>query len=107
MHNLASTYQNQGQWDEAEKLEVEVMNAAKAKLGSDHPDTLNTMANLALMYCSQGRLDEAESLLSQTVHTMQTIMGTQHPTTVHYKRQLDELQLEVQKKQNILSCHLM
>jgi hypothetical protein len=34
---LACTiWQNQGRWDEAEKLQVEVMNATKAKLGSDH-----------------------------------------------------------------------
>jgi hypothetical protein len=47
MANLASTYRNQGRWDEAEKLEVDVMNARKTKLGSDHPDTLTSMANLA------------------------------------------------------------
>jgi hypothetical protein len=41
MANLASTYRNQGRWDEAEKLEVDVMNARKAKLGSDHPHTLS------------------------------------------------------------------
>ncbi|KAF8345351.1 hypothetical protein F5887DRAFT_1282603, partial [Amanita rubescens] len=99
MHGLALTYQDQGMWDEAEKLQLELMNARKAKLGTNHPDTLKTMASLALTYRSQGRLGEAESLLSQTVQTMQTVMGTQHPTTIHYRRQLDELQ--VQKRQNI------
>ena len=43
MHNLAFTYWNQGRWDDAEILQVEVMNARKAKLGSGHPDTLHIM----------------------------------------------------------------
>ena len=60
MGNLASTCRNQGRWDEAEKLEVDVMNAFKAKLGSDHPHTLISMGNLASTYWNQGRLDEAE-----------------------------------------------
>ena len=30
MANLASTYRNQGRWDEVEKLFVDVMNATKA-----------------------------------------------------------------------------
>jgi hypothetical protein len=41
MANLASTYRKQGRWSEAEKLEVQVMEARKTKLGADHPDTLN------------------------------------------------------------------
>ncbi|KAF8331777.1 hypothetical protein F5887DRAFT_1081116 [Amanita rubescens] len=56
MDNLASTYQNQGRWDEAEKLQVKVMNAIKAKLGSDHPDTLCTMHNLLHTICLQLKL---------------------------------------------------
>ncbi|KAF4615876.1 hypothetical protein G7Y89_g15240 [Cudoniella acicularis] len=38
MANLASTYRNQGRWDEAEELEVQVMETRKTKLGADHPD---------------------------------------------------------------------
>lgn len=47
MANLATTYRNQGQWDQAKELEVEVMEAFKTKLGRDHPDTLLSMDNLA------------------------------------------------------------
>jgi hypothetical protein len=35
--NLASTLWNQGQWEEAEQLEVQVMETRKTKLGADHP----------------------------------------------------------------------
>jgi hypothetical protein len=47
MANLAATYWNQGQWKEAEKLEVQVMETRKRLLGAEHPDTLTNMANPA------------------------------------------------------------
>jgi hypothetical protein len=92
MANLASTYRNQGRWDEAEKLQVDVMNARKAKLGSDHPDTLTSMANLASTYWNQGRWDEAEKLqvdvmnaqkqsLDQTTQTLLLAWPIWHPHT--------------------------
>ena len=39
MANLASTYRNQGRWEAAEELDVQVMETSKKKLGADHPDT--------------------------------------------------------------------
>ncbi|KZL85290.1 kinesin light chain 3, partial [Colletotrichum incanum] len=62
MANLASTFWNQGRWEEAEKLEVQVMETRKMKLGADHPSTLSSMANLASTYRNQGRWEEAEKL---------------------------------------------
>ncbi|KAF1828470.1 hypothetical protein BDW02DRAFT_512229 [Decorospora gaudefroyi] len=47
MANLAATYRNQGRWDEAEKLEVQVIETSKMKLGADHPSTLASINNLA------------------------------------------------------------
>jgi hypothetical protein len=44
-----------GSWDEGEKLEMEVMNARKIRLGSDHPESLASMASLATTYQNQGR----------------------------------------------------
>ena len=62
MANLASTFLNQGRWDAAEELEVQVMETSKKKLGADHPDTLTSIANLASTYRNQGRWDAAEEL---------------------------------------------
>ncbi|KAF8337241.1 hypothetical protein F5887DRAFT_1076645 [Amanita rubescens] len=42
MANLASTYRNQGRWDEAQKLDV-----TNARKTTDYPDTLTSMTNLA------------------------------------------------------------
>jgi hypothetical protein len=52
--NLALTFWNQGWWDVAEELKVQVIETSKKKLGVDHPDTLNSMANLASTYQNQG-----------------------------------------------------
>ena len=54
MNNLASTFWNQGRWEEAKKLFMEIMETSKAKLRTDHPDTLTSMANSASMYRNQG-----------------------------------------------------
>jgi hypothetical protein len=47
MANLGSTYSRQGKWNEAEPLEVQVLDMCKKLLGAEHPDTLRSMANLA------------------------------------------------------------
>ncbi len=82
MANLASIYRNQGRWDEAETLKVQVMETSKSKLGADHPSTLTSMANLASTYRNQGRWDEAETLEVQVMETRKTKLGADHPDTL-------------------------
>ncbi|RMZ88740.1 hypothetical protein DV736_g4036, partial [Chaetothyriales sp. CBS 134916] len=80
--NLASTFWNQGRWDKAEKLEVQVMETYMTKLGADHPDTLTSIANLASTFWSQGRWDEAEKLEIQVMETYMMKLGADHPDTL-------------------------
>ncbi|KAJ5330533.1 hypothetical protein N7476_000316 [Penicillium atrosanguineum] len=47
MAKVALTYRKQGRWEEAEQLEVQVVETRKTKLGMDHPETLKNIANLA------------------------------------------------------------
>src|SRR5439155_13678749 len=70
MANLASTYRDQGRWDDAVKLEEEVLNASIRLLGKEHPDTLTAMANLALTYWNQGRWDDAVKLEEELLMKM-------------------------------------
>jgi hypothetical protein len=51
--NLALIYKNQGQWNMAEKLEIQMIEISKIKLRADHPFMLISMANLALTYRNQ------------------------------------------------------
>lgn len=41
---LATAYRLKGRWNEAEQLEVQVMETRKSKLGEDYPNTLSSMA---------------------------------------------------------------
>ncbi len=70
-----------GRWEEAEKLDVQVMETRKTKLGADHPDTLTSMANLASTFWNQGRWEEAEKLFVQVMETRKTKLGADHPDT--------------------------
>ena len=62
MANLAITYKNQGRWNEAEQLEIQVMDMRKKLLGAEHPHTLISIRNLACTYKDQGRICESEKL---------------------------------------------
>jgi hypothetical protein len=58
MGNLAATYHQQGQWKEAEALQVVVMEKRMHLLGEEHPDTLTSIGNLAVTYSKQGQWKE-------------------------------------------------
>ncbi|KAF1935093.1 hypothetical protein EJ02DRAFT_362259, partial [Clathrospora elynae] len=71
-----------GRWEDAKKLEVQVMETFKTKLGADHPDTLTSMANLASTYRDQGRWDAVEELEVQVIETFKKKLGADHPDTL-------------------------
>ena len=71
-----------GDWDEREKLLVVQVNQRKAKLGSDHTQTLFSMGHLASTYRSQGRWDEAEKLQIELMNATQVKLGSDHPHTL-------------------------
>ncbi|KAJ5705346.1 hypothetical protein N7536_001035 [Penicillium majusculum] len=79
---LAEAYSLEGRWEEAEQLEVQVMETRKTKLGDDHPDTLTSMANLASTYRNQGRWGEAEQLEVQVMETRRMELGEDYPDTL-------------------------
>ena len=72
MANLASTYKNQRRWNEAEQLEVQVMDIRKKLLGAEHPDTLTSMENLASIYEKEGRKDKADHLKLEVMNVRRT-----------------------------------
>jgi Flp pilus assembly protein TadD len=78
MANLASTYSNQGRWEDAEKLELQVMETRKTKLGADYPDTLGIMNNLAFTWKAQGRSVEAIVMMRQCVQQRQQVLKAGH-----------------------------
>jgi hypothetical protein len=79
MGDLASTYRDQGRWDEAEEIEVQVMRTFGRKLGADYPDTLISMNNLALTWKGQDRPLEAIRVMQVCVQLRRRILGVGHP----------------------------
>jgi tetratricopeptide (TPR) repeat protein len=79
---LGRVYYDEGRWEEAEKLFVQVMETRKTKLGADHPLTLTSIANLASTYKNQGRWEEAERLFVQVMEILKIKLGVDHPSTL-------------------------
>ncbi|KAF8338648.1 hypothetical protein F5887DRAFT_1160736 [Amanita rubescens] len=79
---FALVFDHIGSWDEKEKLLHVMVHERTTKLGSDHPDTLNSMNNLALTYSDQGRWDEAEKLQMDVMNAFKTKLGSDHPDTL-------------------------
>ena len=55
MGNLASIYGDQGKWNEAEQIEIQVMNIKKKLLGIENPDTLLSMEKYSLKHGKYSR----------------------------------------------------
>ncbi|KAF1975254.1 hypothetical protein BU23DRAFT_435962, partial [Bimuria novae-zelandiae CBS 107.79] len=61
----AMTLYSDGRYEEAEELEVQVMETRKRVLGEEHPDTLTSMNNLAFTQQCQARYTEALALIER------------------------------------------
>ena len=62
---------------------MDAMKIFKAKLGSDHPDTLTCMANLVSTYRNQGRLKQANKLEKYVINARQEKHGSMAPIVGH------------------------
>ena len=80
--NLASTFQHQGRWKEAEELDLQVMETRKRVLGLQHQATLTSMTSLASTFRYQGRWKEAEELELQVMGTSKRVLGLEHQDTL-------------------------
>ena len=80
--NFALVLRENGDLNNAEQLEIQVMDMRKKLLGAEHPDTLTSMADLAITYRDQGRWNEAEQLDVQVMETRKKLFGTEHPKTL-------------------------
>ena len=89
-NQIASTYANQGRWEEAEQLQMQVMVIRKMKLGLGHPDTLTSMNNLAHILKSLGQHTAALELTAKCVELRDGKLGSDHPHTVSSKSALNE-----------------
>ncbi|KUJ11839.1 uncharacterized protein LY89DRAFT_757405 [Mollisia scopiformis] len=99
MNNLAATLWNQGRWDDAEKLEVQVIETRKTKLGVDHPDTLMSMNNLAFTWKGSGKGTKAVRLIEECVRIRKRVLRIGHP---HYISSYKALKIWKAKQEDIV-----
>ncbi|TKA24288.1 hypothetical protein B0A54_17934 [Friedmanniomyces endolithicus] len=79
INNLAVAYSDEGRWDEAETLLVEVMETSKAMTPEGHIIMLKIMGTLASVYRHQGRWEEAEKLQVEAMETSKSVLPERDP----------------------------
>ena len=79
---FAVVMKENGDWKNAEQLEVKVMEMMQKVLGAEHPQTLTSMGNMASTYHDQGRWNEAEQLEVKVMEMRKKLLGAEHPQTL-------------------------
>ncbi|GKZ47865.1 hypothetical protein AbraIFM66951_011440 [Aspergillus brasiliensis] len=74
---------SQGRADEAEELDLLIVEENKKEFGLEHPETLESIAGLASTYADQGRLTEAEELDSLLVTAYTKLYGPNDSITMN------------------------
>jgi tetratricopeptide (TPR) repeat protein len=78
----ASALHSDGRYEEAEELQVQVVQMRKRVLGEEHPDTISAMSNLAITLGDQGQLDQAATMKKEVLAKRKRILGEEHPNTI-------------------------
>ena len=76
---IGYTFLENGLYNAAEELQLQVLESWRRVLGVEHPDTLMTMHNLAFTYNLQRRTKEAEQLFLQVLESSRRVLGAEHP----------------------------
>ncbi|KAI9652346.1 MAG: hypothetical protein M1829_001669 [Trizodia sp. TS-e1964] len=82
MADIGRYYWEQGRSNEAEQLQVEVLELQKEVLGPNDPHTITARANLAATWRQQGRLKQAENLLVEVLEFQKEVLGPNNPKTI-------------------------
>ncbi len=75
----------------------------RSKLGSSHPDYLDTLQYLAEFYLQRDRLTDAEPILIECLERRKHTLGAEHPDSIHTLDTLANL-YDVTGK-NFISAH--
>ena len=63
-------------------MQLKVLDLCKKVLGTEHPETLYSMANLAATYLAQEKYEKAEQLQLIALHLHKKVLGPEHPHTL-------------------------
>lgn len=73
MHNLAGNYQKQGRWEEAEELQVQVLEISKRVFGPDHPVTVSRINDRALNHARTSTADVVSAWNDDDVQSLPSL----------------------------------
>lgn len=105
MTDLASSYFEQGKYEPAEEIMVEVVDARK-KIGREHPQTLESMSFLSRIYARRSKWNEADAYQQEIVDTRKRTLGAGHPLTLEAMSDMAELYTGREDHDNALLWHL-
>jgi len=78
LDSLASVYEAQQKWVEAEPLYQRTLALQENLLGLEHPDVADNLNNLAIVYKAQGKYSEAEALYTRELAIWENVLGPEH-----------------------------
>ena len=79
---LGTTYEAIGVYEKSIAELEKALSIQKRSLGTDHPDTLNTMNSLAAVFIRLGKYADAESILQETISRQKQVLGAENHETV-------------------------
>ena len=82
LFTVGKTYRGVGAYERAIEFLQRSLALFKQPLGTDHPDTLQSMNNLAVAYRDAGKLELALPLLEETLKLQKAKLGPDHPDTL-------------------------
>ena len=82
MEARALMLSNQRQFDEAERLYLELIETQNEVLGRDHPRTLQSLHNLAVQYLQLRDLEKGQKLLDRALEGRRRVLGDEHVDTL-------------------------
>ena len=88
MNNLAMCYGVAGRYDDAVRLNEQVLDARRRSLSPEDPLLLITQYNLACVLLASGRAAEAGDLLEQTLAVQRKVLGPDDPDLLNSKSNL-------------------
>lgn len=91
MEVLSAVKIEQGEWHEAESLQVQAIKHAERILGDSHRVTLGRKSRLATIFWYQNRMTEADALRSKLLQQSKETLGKSHNMTLAFMGALARL----------------
>jgi serine/threonine protein kinase len=80
--DLAAALRDQGELEEARKLDERTLEIRSRLLGPEHTDVLRSLNSLAIDFAEQGEYEKAQTLFERLLEMDRRTLGPEHPNTL-------------------------